>query len=108
MSVRVSPISRTAAILIIFVGAFLLFTGSVAGVLANEVAGAAFIVLGLVMYMLLLRFTRKLARNVEDVKNQAAGIVAGANLCLWLRAKRNLPTAPSATSVDGLYGRNPS
>lgn len=64
MSVRASPISKTAAILIIVVGAFVLFTGAVAGVVINELTGAAFILLGLALYGLLLRFTRRLRTEV--------------------------------------------
>ncbi|MDG6902435.1 MAG: hypothetical protein JRM80_10830 [Nitrososphaerota archaeon] len=60
MSVRVSPISKSAAILIIVIGAFVLLTGLVAGVLLNEVVGAAFMLLGVILYGLLLRLTRKL------------------------------------------------
>ncbi|MDE1857489.1 MAG: hypothetical protein KGI26_00265 [Thaumarchaeota archaeon] len=65
MSVKVSPISKTAAILIIVIGAFVLLTGLVAGVLVNEVAGAAFILLGVVLYAMLLRFARKLRSEVS-------------------------------------------
>jgi hypothetical protein len=64
MSVRASPVSKTAAILIMVVGAFVLFTGVVAGVAINVVAGAAFIALGLALYGVLLRFTRKLRAGV--------------------------------------------
>ena len=64
MAVRASPISRTAAMLIIAVGAFVLMVGIVAGDQADEVAGAAFIALGLALYGLLLRFTRKLKAEV--------------------------------------------
>lgn len=64
MSVRVSPISRTAAILIVAIGVFVLFTGLVAGVIASDVAGVAFIVLGLVLYALLLTFTKKLRKEI--------------------------------------------
>ena len=53
MSVRVSPISRTAAILIIAVGV-------ITFILVNPVAGIAFVVLGVVMYALLYRFRSKL------------------------------------------------
>lgn len=69
LSVRVSPISRTAAILIIAVGAFILLTGLIAGVVANEVAGAAFILLGAALYGLLLRFTRKLRGEAAGSAN---------------------------------------
>lgn len=64
MSVRVSPISRTAAILIIVVGVFVLFTGLVAGDLVSEVAGVSFVALGIALYGLLFRFTRKLKAEV--------------------------------------------
>ena len=65
MSVRASPISRTAAILIVALGVFVLFTGLVAGAVANDVEGAAFIVLGLALYGLLQRFTRKLENEIR-------------------------------------------
>lgn len=65
MSVRVSPISRTAAILIMAVGIFTLFAGVVADVPVNEVAGVAFIVLGVVLYSLLFKFTRKVEREIR-------------------------------------------
>jgi hypothetical protein len=66
LSVRVSPISRTAAILILIIGAFVLFTGLVAGDLANDIAGTIFIIIGLALYGLLLRFTRKLRGEVAS------------------------------------------
>ena len=68
MAVRVSPISRTAAILIVAVGAFVLFAGIVAGVPASDVAGVAFIVLGVILYWLLYRFTRNLRRKISEVQ----------------------------------------
>lgn len=68
MSVRVSPISRSAALLIIAVGAFVLFTGLVAGLLVNDVAGVIFMVLGLVLHRFLFRFTKRLGREIDDVK----------------------------------------
>ena len=64
MSVRVSPISRTAAILIIVVGVFVLFTGLVAGDLVSEVAGVSFVAQGIALYGQLFRFTRKLKAEV--------------------------------------------
>lgn len=60
MSIRASPISKTAAFLIIVIGVFVFSTGVLAGVAVNEVAGAAFILLGIALYGLLLRFARKL------------------------------------------------
>jgi drug/metabolite transporter (DMT)-like permease len=65
LAVRASPISKTAAILIILVGVFVLITGLAGDVLANEVAGIAFIVLGLALYGLLLRFTKRLRREIS-------------------------------------------
>ena len=59
MSVRVSPISRAAAILIILLGFFTLL-------FVNEIAGVAFLVLGAILYALLYRFTAKLRREVRQ------------------------------------------
>ncbi len=66
MSVRVSPISRTAAILIMAVGAFVLFAGLVTGEIVSDIAGAAFLALGVALYLLLLRFTRSLRRQISE------------------------------------------
>ena len=66
MTVRASPISKTAAILIIVVGVFVLVTGLAGGALANEISGVAFIVLGVALYGLLLRFTRRLRTEVSE------------------------------------------
>jgi len=74
MSVRVSPVSKWAAILIIAVGAFVLLAGFATGELASYIAGSAFVVLGVVLYVLLIWFTRKLRREIGDVeRGQAAG-----------------------------------
>lgn len=59
MSVRVSPISRTAAILIIVLGVFTLL-------FVNPIAGVAFLVLGAVLYALLYKFTAKLNAGLAD------------------------------------------
>jgi membrane protein implicated in regulation of membrane protease activity len=72
LAVRASPISRTAAILIIAVGAFVLLAGLVTGEAANEIAGVAFVVLGLVLYRLLFRFTRKLERELKEATEAEA------------------------------------
>ena len=62
MSVRVSPISKGAALLIIVVGVItLLFTGDLIG----EVAGAVFVVLGVALYFLLYRFTLRVGREID-------------------------------------------
>ena len=74
MSVRVSPISRMAAILIIVIGAFVLLGGFVTGELASYIAGSAFVVLGVILYVLLIWFTRKLRHEIGEIeRSQAAG-----------------------------------
>jgi len=74
MSVRVSPISKLAAILIIAVGAFVLLAAFVTGELASYIAGSAFVALGVVLYVLLIWFTRKLRREIGEIeRSQAAG-----------------------------------
>ncbi len=74
MSVRVSPISKTAAILIIAIGVFVLLGGFVTGELASYIAGSAFVVLGVVLYMILIWFTRKLQREIGEIeKGQTEG-----------------------------------
>ena len=66
MSVRVSPISRTAAILIVAVGVFVLLAGLSTGEVASDVSGVVFIALGVFLYLFLLRFTRNLGRQLEE------------------------------------------
>jgi len=68
MSVRVSPISKIAAILIIAMGAFVLLAGFVTGELASYIAGSAFVVLGVTLYLLLIWFTRKLRREIGEIE----------------------------------------
>ncbi|HLQ07323.1 MAG TPA: hypothetical protein VK126_06175 [Nitrososphaerales archaeon] len=70
MSVRASPISKTAALLIIALGVFTLFAGVVGGVVVNDIAGVAIIVLGLVLYRMLFRFARKLRRQINDAEKK--------------------------------------
>lgn len=62
MAVRVSPISRTAAILIIVLGVFTLF-------FVNEIAGIAFLALGVILYALLYRFTARLNTDIGRVES---------------------------------------
>jgi membrane protein implicated in regulation of membrane protease activity len=62
LSVRVSPISRGAALLIIIVGILTYY-------FIDDVAGIAFVALGVVLYFLLYRFARK----VENEVAKAAG-----------------------------------
>jgi len=61
LSVRVSPISRTAAILIIVLGVFTLF-------FVNEIAGIAFLALGAILYALLYRFTSGLNSELRKAE----------------------------------------
>jgi len=69
MSVRASPISRTAAILIMAVGVFTLFTGLVADILANDIAGVAIIALGFFLYRLLYKFTKRIEDEIGRAKS---------------------------------------
>jgi len=62
MSVRVSPISRLAALLIIVLGVFTLF-------FVNEIAGIAFLALGAILYALLYRFTAKLNAEIGKAES---------------------------------------
>jgi protein-S-isoprenylcysteine O-methyltransferase Ste14 len=74
LSVRVSPISKLAAILIVAIGAFVLLGAFVTGDLASYIAGSAFIVLGVVLYLILIWFTRKLGREIAEIqRNQVTG-----------------------------------
>ena len=66
MSVRVSPISKTAALLIVAIGLFTLAAGLSTGIIESTVAGVSITVLGVVLYRLLYRFTRKLKREIGD------------------------------------------
>ena len=66
VKVRVSPISRAAAILNVAIGIFVLTAGLDTDVLASEIAGGAFIVLGVALYLLLYRFTKKLEREIAE------------------------------------------
>lgn len=66
MSVRVSPVSRTAAILIIVIGIITLLAGLSTGILASTVAGVAFTVLGVFLYALLYRLRGTLRREVDE------------------------------------------
>ena len=68
VKVRVSPISRTAAILIIAIGLFVLTAGLATGELASDIAGGAFVVLGVALYLLLYKFTRKLEREIAETE----------------------------------------
>jgi len=66
MTVRVSPISKSAAILLVILGVFTLVAGLSTGVLTVTIAGLAITVLGLALYRLLYRFTRKVEREIRD------------------------------------------
>ncbi|MGD1054505.1 MAG: hypothetical protein ABR867_00270 [Nitrososphaerales archaeon] len=56
---KVSPISRSASLLIVVVGIFTLLVGWATGILEDSIAGIAFIILGIVLYRLLYVFGRK-------------------------------------------------
>lgn len=66
MSVRVIPVSKLAAMLIIALGLFTLLGGLATDTLENTVAGLAITVLGLALYSLLFRFARKVRRELEE------------------------------------------
>ena len=66
MSVRVSPISRTAAVLIIALGAFTLLAGWAADEPISEVAGVGILALGIFLYWLLFRLTRKITKELKE------------------------------------------
>jgi hypothetical protein len=63
MSVKVSPISRSASLLIIVIGIFTLLVGWATGILEDSIAGIAFIILGVVLYRLLYVLGRKVERS---------------------------------------------
>lgn len=65
MSLKVSGVSRTAALLIIVLGIFTLVVGVASAVFEDTVAGVAFVVLGVFLYSLLFRFTRKVEREID-------------------------------------------
>lgn len=66
MPIRVSPVSRAAALMIIIIGIFTLSVGIESETLESSVAGTAFVVLGAVLYWLLYAFTKKLRREVGE------------------------------------------
>ena len=57
MPVRVSPVSRTAAVLIIVIGI-------ITFVLVNSITGIAFMALGAALYLLLYKFRSKLEADL--------------------------------------------
>jgi len=59
MSVKVSPVSRTASVVIIAIGIFTLLVGWETNTLGDTVAGTAFIILGIALYALLYRLSGK-------------------------------------------------
>jgi len=66
MSIRVSRVSKFAALLILALGIFTLVAGLATGLSADMVAGTAFILLGAILYRLLYRFARKVEREVRE------------------------------------------
>ncbi|MGD0477096.1 MAG: hypothetical protein ABSB29_02885 [Nitrososphaerales archaeon] len=63
MSVKVSPISQSASLLIIVIGIFTLLAGWATGILEDSIAGIAFIILGVVLYRLLYVLGRKVEQS---------------------------------------------
>lgn len=61
MSVRVSPVSRGAALMIIVVGVFTY-------IFVNDIAGIAFLLLGVILYWLLYRFARRIEHEVKEAE----------------------------------------
>jgi membrane protein implicated in regulation of membrane protease activity len=61
MPVRVSPVSRLAAILLIVLGIFTM-------VFVLVIAGLLIVILGLVLYWLLYRFSAKVEKELKDAE----------------------------------------
>ncbi len=61
MPVRVSPVSRGAAVLIVLVGIFTFL-------FVNDIAGLAFLALGVALYWLLYRFSRRIDRELSQAR----------------------------------------
>jgi hypothetical protein len=59
MSVRVSPISRLASLLIMLIGVITMTVGWSTGNMEDTIGGIAFIILGIVLNRLLYGFERK-------------------------------------------------
>jgi membrane protein implicated in regulation of membrane protease activity len=68
VSVRVSPISKAAAILLVILGVFTLIAGLSTGVLESTIIGFAITLLGLVLYRLLHRFSKRLDEEIRTGK----------------------------------------
>jgi membrane protein implicated in regulation of membrane protease activity len=65
MSVKVSPVSKTAALLILALGVLMLVAGLSTGIVINTVAGVAITALGVALYVVLKKFTAKVQREIE-------------------------------------------
>ncbi len=65
MSVRVSPISKFAAIMIMALGIFTLIGGLATGYLILLGSGIGITALGIVLYALLYWFTRKVQKEIK-------------------------------------------
>jgi hypothetical protein len=65
LSVKVSPVSKTAALIILALGILMLVAGLSTGIVVNTVAGAAITALGAGLYLALKAFTAKVKREIE-------------------------------------------
>jgi hypothetical protein len=65
MPVKVSPVSKTAALLILALGVLMLVAGLSTGIVVNTVAGVAITALGVALYLVLKAFTAKVNREIE-------------------------------------------
>jgi len=65
VSLRVSPVSRIAAILIVILGLFTLTVSYPGGEVIGEIMGVAFVVLGLVLYGMLYKVRSWVERELD-------------------------------------------
>jgi membrane protein implicated in regulation of membrane protease activity len=66
LSLKVSRVSRMAALLIIALGIFTLVVGLASAFLEDTIAGIAFVILGVFLYSLLFRFTRRVEHEIDE------------------------------------------
>jgi len=56
---------------ILAIGVFTLFTGVVADIVENEIAGVAIIALGIFLYRLLYRFSDRVSKEVREAEKSS-------------------------------------